>query len=66
MHQMPARADLEGESDVIERGPSRTYTASKPKRVVFGITALRRFLIYRLQVPLWPEGVGVLEQCLVS
>jgi len=45
---------------------SRTYSATKPKRVVFGITALCRLLIYRFQVPLWPESIGVFEKRFVS
>ena len=44
---------------------STTYSATKPKRVVFRIAAPCRLFVYGFQIPLRPERIGVFEESFV-
>lgn len=69
LYEVPSGTNLEGSLVLLRHSNgevSGTYSATKPKCVVFGITAPCRLFIHRFQIPLWPERVGVFEESFVS
>ena len=69
LYEVPCGTNLEGSLVLLRhsnREVSGTYSATKPKCVVFRITAPCRLFIHRFQIPLWPERVGVFEESFVS